>query len=101
MNNTNNASTIAAIGVITAAAWALATSQGVDVPIYVPAIVPLVAWAVMLALRVYVHAVGAENTHVDERVTEAQGLISRATELLASEAPTVTTRKPIPPKDAS
>lgn len=90
--NTNDTSTIAALGVLVAALTALLVSQGVAVPLWIPAAVPLVAGVVIFALRGYVAFVGAENTSVDERLAQAEALIAsarRARDMFApSEAPT-------------
>jgi uncharacterized membrane protein YccC len=85
-------STIAAVGVLVAALTAFVSGFGVTIPLWIPSSIPLIAGAIIFALRAYVAFVGADNTSVDERLAKAEELIAsarRARELFpADEAPT-------------
>jgi len=82
-------STIAAVGVLVAAFAAFLSGLGVDVPLAVPAAVPLVVGVGIFGLRGYVAFKGEDNTTVDEKLAAAEQLIADARGVFpASEAPT-------------
>ena len=71
-------STITASGVLALAAATSLGGAGVDVPMWIPAVVPLVVGAVLLGLRAYIAVVGAEKTRVDEALESALAIIEAA-----------------------
>jgi hypothetical protein len=79
---TRDSTTITTIGVLMAALTATLYSAGVDVPLWIPALAPLVVAIALFALRAYVAYVGADNTSVDERLAQAQDLLDSAREAI-------------------
>ena len=96
-------STIAAVGVLVASLFAFLASFGVQVPLWVPASIPLAVGVGIFGLRAYVAFRGADNTSVDESLEKAEKLIQSArkavTSFSPSEAPTVKDRPTVPPEE--
>lgn len=68
-------STITATGVLAAALFALLSSFGVDAPVWIPALVPLLTTMGIATVRIYASVVGEDNTQADERLEAVEDLI--------------------------
>lgn len=74
--NASDAATITTVGVLAAAGAAMLAGFGVDVPLYIPAAMPIAAGTALFGLRLYVSFVGAENTTVDEAIAKVEAALA-------------------------